>query len=79
MVDHPVNDRLFDSFGDVPHRKVGLALGTSPITTQNGHRNYYFDHRIKPVTELYKAGKVDQLVYLYVVMTNVTIFLLTKS
>lgn len=47
---------------NIPHRKVGLILGTSPISTWNGRRNYYFDHRIKAGTELYKAGKVDWLV-----------------
>ncbi len=59
MVNHAAKDKLYYSVEDVPHRKVGLVLGTSPISTWNGRRNYYFDHRIKPVTELYKAGKVD--------------------
>lgn len=62
MVDHAAKDRLYDSVEDVPHRKVGLVLGTSPISTWNGRRNYYFDHRIKAAAELYKAGKVDWLV-----------------
>ena len=55
-------DRLYDSVEEVPHRKVGLVLGTSPISTWNGRRNYYFDHRIKAAADLYKAGKVDMLV-----------------
>ena len=46
----------------IPHRKVGLILGTSPISTFNGRRNYYFDHRIKAGADLYKGGKVDWLV-----------------
>lgn len=62
MVEHAAKYRLYDSAGDVPHRKVGLVLGTSPISTWNGRRNYYFDHRIKAAAELYKAGKVDWLV-----------------
>lgn len=62
MVDHAANDRLFDTVEDVPHRKVGLVLGTSPISTWNGRRNYYFDHRIKAAADLYNAGKVDWLV-----------------
>ena len=45
-----------------PHRKVGLILGTSPISTWTGRRNYYFDYRIKAGADLYKAGKVDWLV-----------------
>ena len=55
MVDHAAKDRLYDSVEDVPHRKVGLVLGTSPISTWNGRRNYYFDHRIKAAAELYNS------------------------
>ncbi len=62
MVDHAAKDRLYDDVEDVPHRKVGLVLGTSPISTWNGRRNYYFDHRIKAAADLYNAGKVDWLV-----------------
>lgn len=62
MVDHAAKDKLYYSVEDVPHRKVGLVLGTSPISTWNGRRNYYFDHRIKAATDLYNAGKVDWLV-----------------
>ncbi len=62
IVDYSTKDRLYDVVDSVPHRKVGLVLGTSPISTWNGRRNYYFDHRIKSAAELYKAGKVDWLV-----------------
>lgn len=62
MVDHAAKDRLYDKVEDVPHRKVGLVLGTSPISTWNGRRNYYFDYRIKAAADLYNAGKVDWLV-----------------
>lgn len=54
--------RLYDNVDSIPHRKVGVILGTSPISTWNGRRNYYFDHRIKAGAELYEAGKVDWLV-----------------
>lgn len=54
--------RLYDNVDNIPYRKVGLILGTSPISTWNGRRNYYFEHRIKAGSELYKAGKVDWLV-----------------
>ena len=62
MVDNAAKDRLYDDVEDIPHRKVGLVLGTSPISTWNGRRNYYFDHRIKAAADLYNAGKVDWLV-----------------
>lgn len=54
--------RLFDNVDSIPHREVGLILGTSLVSTWYGRRNYYFDHRIKAGAELYKAGKVDWLV-----------------
>lgn len=62
VVGHAAKDRLFHAVEEVPHRKVGLVLGTSPISTWNGRRNYYFDHRIKAAAELYNSGKVDWLV-----------------
>ena len=62
MVSRAAKDRLYNKVEDVPHRKVGLVLGTSPISTWNGRKNYYFDHRIKAAAELYNAGKVDWLV-----------------
>ncbi len=61
-VTYNAKGRLFDNVEGIPHRKVGLILGTSPVSAWNGRRNYYFDHRIKAGAELYKAGKVDSLV-----------------
>lgn len=54
--------RTYDDADSIPHHRVGLILGTSPISTWNGRRNYYFDYRIQAGAELYKAGKVDWLV-----------------
>ena len=62
IVSHTANDKLYENIDSIPHRSVGLILGTSPISTWNGRRNYYFDHRIKAGAELYKTGKVDWLV-----------------
>lgn len=62
VVSRNTSGRTYDAVENIPHRKVGLILGTSPISTWNGRRNYYFDYRIKAGAELYKAGKVDWLV-----------------
>lgn len=62
LVAYNARGRLYDSVDAVPHRTVGLILGTSPVSTWNGRRNYYFDNRIKAGADLYKAGKVDWLV-----------------
>lgn len=62
VVSNSAKELLYENVDSIPHRKVGLILGTSPISTWNGRRNYYFDHRIKAGADLYKAGKVDWLV-----------------
>lgn len=53
---------IYDHVDSIPHRKVGLILGTSPISTWSGKRNHYFDYRIKAGADLYKAGKIDWIV-----------------
>ena len=62
LVSKNASGRTYEDVDIIPRRKVGLILGTSPILTWNGRRNYYFDHRIKAGADLYKAGKVDWLV-----------------
>lgn len=62
FVSYNAKGRLYDNVDSIQHREVGLILGTSPISTWNGRRNYYFDYRIKAGADLYKAGKVDWLV-----------------
>ena len=62
LVGNNAKDRLYDNVDSIPHRKVGLILGTSPISTWSGTRNHYFDYRIKAGVELYKAGKVDWII-----------------
>lgn len=62
LVAYSAKGRLYYDVDSVPHRKVGLILGTSPVSMWNGRRNLYFDHRIKAAADLYKAGKVDWLV-----------------
>lgn len=49
--------RLYDSVDSIPHRKVGLVLGTSP----KGPVSVYHK-RINAAAELYNAGKVDWLI-----------------
>lgn len=61
-VSRNASGKTYDNVDSIPHRKVGMILGTSPVSSWNGLRNYYFDHRIKTGSELYKAGKVDWLV-----------------
>ncbi|MCH5220837.1 MAG: YdcF family protein [Muribaculaceae bacterium] len=53
--------KIFDDITDIPHNRVGLLLGTSPITPRGTH-NYYFDYRINAAEELLKAGKIDKII-----------------
>jgi len=46
---------------DVPHNRVGLVLGTNPISRYSGRRNPYYDYRIEATVELYKAGKIERV------------------
>lgn len=62
LVDYAAKGRLYDEVGRIPHREVGLVLGTSPISSWNGKKNWYFEYRMRSAAELYNAGKVDRLV-----------------
>lgn len=62
MVAYNARQRLYDNVDSIPHRQVGLILGTSPVSKWTGGRNLYFDHRIKAGADLYKARRVDWLV-----------------
>lgn len=53
--------QTYDNVSEIPSRKIGLLLGTSPITPQGEH-NYYFDNRIYATVELYKQGKIKQII-----------------
>lgn len=53
--------KTYDMVADVPHREVGLLLGTSPRTPENAP-NYYFINRITATAELFKAEKIDKVI-----------------
>lgn len=55
------NNTTYDSIKAIPYNKVGLLLGTSPVTLQGGH-NYYFDNRIYATVQLYEQGKIKQII-----------------
>ena len=52
--------RVFFVQQDVPPKQVGLVLGTS-ANLRGGHANPFFTGRIAAAAELYRAGKVRQL------------------
>ena len=52
--------RCYSDTDSIPHRRVGLLLGTSKLT-RRGTVNLYFKYRIEAAAELYRSGKVDYL------------------
>lgn len=61
VVSGNANGKTYEMAKDVPYNKVGLLLGTSPITPQGEH-NYYFDNRIQAAAELYHNGRISHII-----------------
>ena len=53
--------RVYSDVDEIPHRKVGLLLGTNPKGRRGGV-NLFYNHRIDAAVELYEAGKVDRFI-----------------
>lgn len=60
IVKSNTESRIYSDVLNIPHNKVGLLLGTAPIT-KSGVRNLYFDYRIDAAIDLFKAGKIDYI------------------
>ncbi|MBO4820412.1 MAG: YdcF family protein [Prevotella sp.] len=52
--------KKYDNASTVPHREVGLLLGTCPVG-RTGNPNQFFLRRIDATVALWKAGKFDSL------------------
>ena len=50
--------RIFQNVDDIPYRRVGLLLGTTPLN-QRGGDNPYYTNRMKAAAELYHKGKIS--------------------
>lgn len=55
------NDFVTKYLEEVPAKKTGLLLGTSK-TLSNGNPNAYFFNRIKAAADLYKSGKIQNII-----------------
>ncbi|MBO4488099.1 MAG: YdcF family protein [Bacteroidales bacterium] len=53
--------RMYSDTDKIPHREVGLLLGTNP-TGRTGRPNQFFLRRIDATVDLYKSGKIDRLI-----------------
>lgn len=52
--------KMYDHVEAIPHREIGLLLGTCPIG-RSGNPNQFFLRRIDATVSLWKAGKFDRL------------------
>ena len=55
------NGRVYSDVDEIPHREVGLLLGTSPKGRRGGINSFFY-HRIDAAVALYEAGKVDRFI-----------------
>lgn len=53
--------RLYADVNEIPHREVGLLLGTNPIG-RTGRPNQFFLRRIDAAVAMYEAGKIDRFI-----------------
>ena len=53
--------RLYSDVDEIPHREVGLLLGTSP-KGRTGRPNQFYCRRIDATVALFEAGKIDRLI-----------------
>ncbi len=52
--------QLYNEVQAIPHRKVGLLLGTSKLL-KDGSENLYYRYRIEAALALYHAGKIEYI------------------
>ena len=54
-------ERIYDSVKSVPENRVGVLLGTNPISSVSKRSNPYYYFRIDAAVALYKAGKIKRI------------------
>ena len=53
--------KVFSDIDSIKYNKVGLLLGTTPQARFDRITNYFFIYRIDAAEQLYKAGKIEQI------------------
>ena len=53
--------KAFSDIDSIKYNKVGLLLGTTPQARLGRITNYFFIYRIDAAEQLYKAGKIEQI------------------
>ena len=60
-INEQTETKIFTETDSIPDNNVGLLLGTSKYL-RNGKSNQYFSNRISATVQLYKAGKIKNIV-----------------
>jgi len=60
-IESTTKDFVISDISKLPDEKIGLLLGTSK-TLSNGYPNLYFKYRIDATAELYKSGKIQNII-----------------
>ncbi|MFC4686490.1 vancomycin high temperature exclusion protein [Epilithonimonas pallida] len=60
-IENETEDKVTSELSELPNEKVGLLLGTSKILA-NGNPNPYFFNRIEATVQLYKSGKIKNII-----------------
>ena len=53
--------KVFSDIDSIKYNRVGLLLGTTPQARFDRITNYFFVYRIDAAEQLYKAGKIEQI------------------
>ena len=61
LVKSNAEGRLYAAVSQVPAHDFGLLLGTTPQTRIGRRQNMFFKYRIDAAEQLYKAGKIRQI------------------
>lgn len=62
LIQSNAEGKLFDDVAQIPHRSVGVLLGTTPQSRYGGGENLFFQNRINAASALYQAGKIDTII-----------------
>lgn len=60
-VEYLSHGKTYTSTERIPKNKVGLLLGTSPVSSYTKKANPYYYYRIDAAVKLYKSGKIDRI------------------
>lgn len=61
LVVNNAKGKVYSDIDSINYNKVGLLLGTTPQARITKVKNYFFIYRIDAAEQLYKAGKIEQI------------------